>query len=386
MKIVLSTIGKFHTFDLARELNSRGALTKILTGYPSFKLVNEGLPKGFIKTFPWVQAPYMGFPWRDNLPNSVIQEWENLSATSFGHFVARNLPECDLYVGLSGSALPGGKKAHQRGAKFICDRGSSHIRVQDQLMRAEYKLWGVPYAGVDPRVIDQEEAEYAESDCITVPSNFVYRSFVEQGISPNKVKILSYGVNLSRFHQVKKPILERFDILFVGGMSLRKGVQYLVQAYKNINHPAKSLTFVGAPSASLIEALRFRGLWPQDAIVLGHVPQEELKNLMSRSHVLVLPSIEEGLAMVMAQAMACGCPVIASNHSGGEDLITDGLEGFIISIRDVPLLTDRLQQMIDQPKLRNEMSIKALEKVQKIGGWHNYGEQAMKIYSEVISA
>ena len=386
MKIVLSTIGKFHTFDLARELNSRGALTKILTGYPSFKLVNEGLPKGFIKTFPWVQAPYMGFPWRDNLPNSVIKEWENLSATSFGYFVARNLPECDLYVGLSGSALPAGKKAHQRGAKFICDRGSSHIRVQDQLMRAEYKLWGVPYAGVDPRVIDQEEAEYAESDCITVPSNFVYRSFVEQGISPNKVKILSYGVNLSRFHQVKKPILERFDILFVGGMSLRKGVQYLVQAYKNINHPAKSLTFVGAPSASLIEALRFRGLWPQDAIVLGHVPQEELKNLMSRSHVLVLPSIEEGLAMVMAQAMACGCPVIASNHSGGEDLITDGLEGFIISIRDVPLLTDRLQQMIDQPKLRNEMSIKALEKVQKIGGWHNYGEQAMKIYSEVISA
>ena len=386
MKIVLSTIGKFHTFDLARELNSRGALTKILTGYPSFKLVNEGLPKGFIQTFPWVQAPYMGFPWRDNLPNSVIKEWENLSATSFGHFVARNLPECDLYVGLSGSALPAGKKAHQRGAKFICDRGSSHIRVQDQLMRAEHQLWGVPYAGVDPRVIDQEEAEYAESDCITVPSNFVYRSFVEQGILPNKVKILSYGVNLSRFHQVKKPISERFDILFVGGMSLRKGVQYLVQAYKNINHPAKSLTFIGAPSASLIEALRFRGLWPQDAIVLGHVPQEQLKNLMSRSHVLVLPSIEEGLAMVMAQAMACGCPVIASNHSGGEDLITDGLEGFITSIRDVPSLTDRLQQMIDQPKLRNEMSIKALEKVQKIGGWHNYGEQAMKIYSEVISA
>ena len=90
--------------------------------------------------------------------------------------------------------------------------------------------------------------------------------------------------------------------------------------------------------------------------------------------------------MVMAQAMACGCPVIASNHSVGEDLITDGLEGFITSIRDVPSLNDRLQQMIDQPELRNEMSIKALEKVQKIGGWHNYGEQAMKIYSEVISA
>lgn len=132
--------------------------------------------------------------------------------------------------------------------------------------------------------------------------------------------------------------------------------------------------------------LQSRGLWPQDAIVLGHVPQNELKNLMSRSHVLVLPSIEEGLAMVMAQALACGCPIIASNHSGAEDLINNGLEGFIIPIRDVHSLTDRLQQMIDQPELRNEMSMKALEKVQKIGGWLNYGEQAMKLYSEVISA
>ena len=386
MKIVLSAPGKFHTFDLARELYSRNALTKVFTGYPHFKLRNEALPQGLIVTFPWMQVPYMAFPLRDRLPNIVIKEWESLLAISFGYFVARNLPECDLYVGLSGSALLGGEKAHQRGGKFICDRGSSHIRVQDQLMREEHELWGVPFIGVDPRSIDREEAEYAEADCITVPSNFVYRTFIEQGISPDKVKILSYGVNLSRFYPINNPDPKRFDILFVGGMSLRKGVQYLVQAYKNINHPAKSLTFVGAPSASLIKALHRRGLWSEDAIVLGHIPQDELKSLMSRSHVLVLPSIEEGLAMVMAQAMACGCPIIASKHTGAEDLITDGLEGFIISIRDVFSLTDRLQQMVDKPNQRNEMSIKALEKMQKIGGWHNYGEQAMKIYSEVISA
>lgn len=186
MKIVLSTIGKFHTFDLARELYSRGVLTKIFTGYPFFKLMNEGLPKEFIQTFPWIHSPYMAFPWRDSLPIAMIKEWENLSATSFGYFVARNLPECDLYVGLSGSALPAAKKAHRRGSKFICDRGSSHIRVQDQLMREEYELWGLNFVGVDPRVIDREEAEYEESDCITVPSNFVYRTFLEQGIPAKK--------------------------------------------------------------------------------------------------------------------------------------------------------------------------------------------------------
>lgn len=383
MKIALSVAAKFHTFDLARELYARGVLASIFTGYPRFKLKNETLPDALIKTFPWVQTPYMAFPFMQHLPRSVIREWENLSAITFGDYVARNLPECDLYVGLSGSALPAGKKAHQRGAKFVCDRGSSHIRAQDELLREEHAQWNMPFVGIDPRTTAREESEYEEADCITVPSTFVYRTFVEQGVSANKLRLLPYGVNLSRFQPVDKPDSQRFDILFVGGMSLRKGVQYLVQAYQKIKHPAKSLTFVGSPSASLIEALTTRGLWPEDAIVLGHIPQAELKQIMSRSHVLVLPSLEEGLAMVMAQAMACACPVVASNHTGVEDLMTDGVEGFIVPVRDVGALTEKLQQLADEPILRDSMSEKALQKVQGLGGWSDYGDKAMEIYTDI---
>ena len=383
MKIVLSVVGKFHTFDLARELYARGALATILTGYPRFKLKNEGLPNELIQTFPWVQAPYMAFPWKRRLPNAVIKEWEHFSAITFGGYVARNLPDCDIYVGLSGSALAAGKRAHQRGAKFICDRGSAHIRAQDKLLREEHELWGLPFSGIDSRAIDREEAEYAEADCISVPSKFAYRTFIEQGMPAKKLRLLPYGVNLSLFQPADMPNPERFDILFVGGMSLQKGVQYLVQAYKKINHSDKSLTFVGAPSASLIDLLIARGLWPADAIVLGHVPQAELKQLMCRSHVLVLPSIQDGFGMVMAQAMACACPVLASNHTGAEDLMTDGVEGFIVPVRDVNALAERLQYLADHPKIRDEMGLSALQKVQKIGGWHEYGEEAMKIYSEV---
>jgi glycosyltransferase involved in cell wall biosynthesis len=293
------------------------------------------------------------------------------------------MPECDLYVGLSGSALPAGKKAHQRGARFICDRGSSHIRAQDELLREEHAQWNMSFVGIDPRTIAREESEYEEADFITVPSTFVYRSFVDQGITANKLRLLPYGMNLSRFQPVDKPDPQRFDMLFVGGMSLRKGVQYLVQAYQKIKHPAKSMTFVWSPSADLIEALTARGLWPEDAIVSGHMPQTELKKIMSRSHVLVLPSLEEGLAMVMAQAMACGCPVIASNHTGAEDLMTHGVEGFIVPVRNVSALTEKLQLLVDAPALRDEMGKKALQKVQKIGGWHEYGDKAMKIYKEI---
>lgn len=385
MRVALSVAAKFHTFDLARELYARGALATIFTGYPRFKLENEALPKELIKTFPWVQTPYMAFPWMQYLPKTAIREWENLSAITFGDYVARNLPDCDLYVGLSGSGLPAGKKAHKRGAKYVCDRGSSHIRAQDDLLREEHAIWDLPYLSIDARTIAREESEYEEADCITVPSNFVYRTFIEQGIPTSKLRLLPYGVNLSRFKQVDKPDPQRFDILFVGGMSLRKGVQYLVQAYQNINHPAKSLTFVGAPSASLIKALVSRGLWPEDAILLGHMPQTELKKIMSKSHVLVLPSLEEGLAMVMAQAMACGCPVVASKHTGAEDLMADGLEGFIVPVRDITTLVSRLQHLADKPELRNKMGEHALQRVEKMGGWHDYGDQAISIYKEVIS-
>jgi len=385
MKIALSVAAKFHTFDLARELNARGVLASIFTGYPRFKLNNEALPNDLIKTFPWLITPYMAFPWKSYLPVAMIREWENLAAITFGEFVARNLPDCDLYIGLSGSALPAGKKAHQRGAKFICDRGSSHIRTQDNLLRQEHALWNMPFFGIDPRVILREESEYEEADCITVPSTFVFNSFVDQGISANKLRLLPYGVNLTRFQPVGKPDTQRFDILFVGAMSLQKGVQYLVQAYQKINHSAKSLTFVGAISLSLIEELRALGLWPSDAIVLGHTPQTQLKKLMSNSHVLVLPSIQEGLAMVMAQAMACACPVVASNHTGAEDLITDGLDGFIVPVRDVSALAQRLQELANNPELRDSMGKHARQKVQKMGGWHEYGDKAIEIYSEVLA-
>jgi alpha-maltose-1-phosphate synthase len=59
MRVALSTPGKFHTFDLARELHARGALAAVFSAYPRFKLRHEGLPATSIKTFPWLMTPYM---------------------------------------------------------------------------------------------------------------------------------------------------------------------------------------------------------------------------------------------------------------------------------------------------------------------------------------
>ena len=113
----------------------------------------------------------------------------------------------------------------------------------------------------------------------------------------------------------------------------------------------------------------------QSVEFLGSVPQADLPKIMSESHVLVLPSIEDGFGLVMSQAMACGCPVIASTNTGGEDLFADGVEGFIVPIRDVDALANRMQRLMDDPDLQRRMSEAALARVRYLGGWTQYGDQ-----------
>jgi alpha-maltose-1-phosphate synthase len=384
MKIALSVLGKFHTFDLARELHAHGVLAGVLTGYPRFKLRAERLPDSSIRTFPWVLAPYMANPIKSHMPQRWIRDWENLAATTFGRWVAQALPECDVYVGLSGSALKAGQIQQARGGRYVCDRGSSHIRVQDALLREEHSEWGLEFDGIDSRVIEREEAEYAQADCITVPSTFSFQSFVEQGVEPRKMRLLPYGVNLARFTPCGVPNTTSFDVLFVGAMSLQKGVPYLLKAFKDIQHSKKTLRFAGAVSPQVIALMKSHGLWSNEIEVLGHIPQPDLKHLMSKSHVLVLPSIQEGLAMVMAQTMACGCPVIASENTGARDLFDNGQEGFIVPIRDSNAIAERLQQLADDTTLREQMAANALDRVKRMGGWRDYGLNALNIYKALV--
>jgi alpha-maltose-1-phosphate synthase len=176
-----------------------------------------------------------------------------------------------------------------------------------------------------------------------------------------------------------------FDILFVGAMSLRKGVQYLLQAFKRLQHPRKSLTFAGARNQDFIALMKERSLWPTDARVLGHVPQHLLKLVMGRSHVLVLPSIEDGFGLVQAQAMACGCPVVSTEHTGAADLFCDGKEGFIVPVRQPEAIAASLQRLADDPALRLGMSKAAVARVKQLGGWRDYGNQALAIYESTLA-
>jgi alpha-maltose-1-phosphate synthase len=382
MRVVLSTIGKFHTFDLARQIHERGALTAIFSGYPWFKLKRDGLPRQKVKTFPYLHAPYMRFAPRHTSAR-LLWEWQD--RVWFDRYVACRLPPCEVFCGLSGSALSTSRAAKSQGAKYVCDRGSSHIRFQDRILREEYDRQGIPFPGIDPRIMRREEAEYEAADAITVPSTFSLNTFIGAGVDRKKMKLAPYGVDLDTFYPCAKRIDDTFQILFVGNISVRKGVSYLMDAFQQLNCGRKRLVLVGSASAdfeNLIRQLRR----DERISVMGHVPQQQLKEIMSSSHAMVLPSVEDGFGLVLAQAMACGCPVIASENTGARDLFTDGKEGFIVPICDSAAIADRLQMLADDRYLRSRMSSAARERVKSLGGWERYGETMYQLFAELIEA
>ncbi|MDB5108516.1 MAG: hypothetical protein JWM69_1457, partial [Candidatus Binatus sp.] len=106
----------------------------------------------------------------------------------------------------------------------------------------------------------------------------------------------------------------------------------------------------------------------------------------SQASVLVVPSIQEGLALVQAQAMACGVPVIATENAGAADLFSDGVEGFIVPPRDPRAIREKLQTMIENPSMRDQMGEAALARVRAIGGWEDYGQRAVNFHRDAIAA
>jgi len=379
MRVAQISLGRFvHHFSLARELLNRNYLSQLITGYPWCKVSNEGIPREKLVTVPWLFAPYMAlnrFGLADNFAGRGLN-WK--AHENLDNYVARHLPDADILFGLSGSGLRSGRRFQQRGGIYVCDRGSTHIVYQERILRAEFARWGLVFNKTHVKIRERELEEYAVSDCITVPSEFCKRTFLAEGHSAEKIKVVPYGVPLRDFYPTGIPSEESFSILFVGQISLRKGVPYLIEAFQRFKHPHKRLTMVGLPTTDIKPCLAKADL--RGVQLLGRVSLDRLRSLMSTSSVMVVPSLEEGMAIVQGQALACGCPLIISEATGGEELIEHGREGLIVPARSSQSLLDGFHALAEDPQMRRRLAREALLTAKRAGGWSAYTERLLAIF------
>jgi len=373
MRIVQAVFGVFHHFELAHQLHRRHHLQKIYSTWPWTRLKREGLPRDLVSTFPVLHTTEYLLNRSGLVSPRRIAQLASWNTRAFDHWTNLQIPPCDAFIAISGAGLLTARKVQAAGGKFICDRGSTHQRVQEAIVAEEHRRWNVEPPPTKPHILRREEQIYALADTITVPSTIAKRSFIASGIPEQKLHVLPYGVRLGRFFPTTPTPTDSFELLFAGTISLRKGIPYLLEAFHALRHSHKRLTVVGSIQPHMLELLT--RLPTANVTFLGPIPQPALAARMSSSHVLVLPSVEEGLALVQAQAMACGCPVLATQATGAEDLFTDGVEGFIIPDRNTALLTARMQQLADDSTLRSTMSARSLERVRHLGGWDDYGDR-----------
>jgi len=331
-QITIVVPGRWHAFELARELEQLGALHRIVTNYPKSRTRRWGIPDHKVVSLPFTFL-LTKLAWKlggDSLAMQLQYRINNL----FARRAARHLGKPDLVHAWAGTAEPSLLVARRRGIPTVLERSSSHMTEQCRLLRLEYTALGLRWVETPRLVVERELREYSLASQIFVPSRFVWKSFSKFGFSTERLFLNGFGVDASAFHPVRQ-VDDIFRILFAGTLSVRKGIHHLVSAFRLAGIPDSELLLVGGSTGDTDQLVG-----PADTNIrrIGHVPQASLPALYQRATVFVMASIEEGQAMVQAQALACGLPLICTSNTGGEDFLMldgDGRE-IVEGVREYP--------------------------------------------------
>ena len=384
MKVTIIVGGKFHAFNLAKELNDNGFLQEIITSYPSYSINKYKINKRKVKSIIFKEIllkllnkiPFV----KDNFDiDYFLCNYFSLKASKIIDF--KNL---NIIIGWSSFSKETFIKAKKFNCIKILERGSTHIEYQKKILNDEFnKLNLKPYLPSN-KLIQKELEEYELADYIVVPSEFARKTFIEYGINENKIIKIPYGVDLNEFKplDISRIKGDKFRIICTGTLSVRKGSHILINAFNQLSLKNAELIFVGPIENNFKKILKnFKNL--QNIIFVPKQKQEKLIHYYNNSDIFVLCSLEEGLSMVQAQAMACGLPVICTENTGGSEIIDDGINGFIIPAQNTDILKQKIIELYNDNEKLEKFKKNAIKKSKKIS-WEIYGNKVIETYKMIL--
>lgn len=260
----------------------------------------------------------------------------------FDHWALKQLVPGDHVVSSYGYANECFRFARRHGGKTLIDAGNSHIEHFYEVISEEHRRWNCPLPPMPPYWYERSKAMLAETDYVFSPSSYVTRTFLERGFKPEQILKNIYPVDLSVFEPptVPRPKDRPLTIISTGSLSLRKGTPYLLEAFRLVRqkHPSARLLLMRIIQNDIEPVLeRYRDLPIEWSPGLAH-PQ--LAAHLRSADVFVLPSLEDGFARTVTEALSCGLPVITTPNTGASDLVQPGVNGEIVPIRDAPAIAD----------------------------------------------
>lgn len=350
ISVTISVSGRFHSFRLAEGLASQNSLDTLFTIYPKFKIPPYQIPNQNVHSFPLLGAQRF-------LGNKIeiLKFSDEIFRRIFDRLVALNLKRPSghwFFHGLNGIAENSLRRVKKLGGVAIVDRACPHIDFQlDQLSEERKLLTGRSEGPFHSFKVDKMKREYDIADYILVPSTYSLKTFLDRGFDPARLKTVPLCNEKITSRKPDGAEKTPFTVLCVAGDFFRKGTFYLLKAWKELDLPDAELVIKSTIPKEFHELLNIKNV----RVISSHLSDQEISDLYQTASVFVLPSIDDGFGMAAVEAMGAGLPVLVTEQVGVSDGIENGKEGFVVPIRSISALRDKLKFFYDHPQRTREM-------------------------------
>ncbi len=400
-KTILAHPGRQHSHHTCLALQERSMLSRYFTvfwhGRSLFRKIEKILPERLLnelkkRHYDPINADNVRMNYRlfskDVISRLRRKRNSHLIDRLFDQWVSRDLEhdDYDLFIGYEASALKSFRKSKALGKTCILDLASLHYSFQNKVFGA---------AGIDPfngnaalreQIEVMKEEELAIADYIFAPTKFAKRTLIDGGIPEKKIITIPYGCDIKKFKGKKEyRKTGKFKILFTGLFGKRKGVQYLLQALKELDLKDAELTCIGQLSGG-------EEIFKKHAGEFRYIPflhHQELAQHYQDADVFILPSILDSFGMVVLEAMACGTPVIVTENTGAKEVVREGIDGYTVPVMNVEALKEHLLTLYVNRDLAEAMGRNARSRAEQFT-WKRYRQRVrealLSIQQDRVSA
>ncbi len=283
---------------------------------------------------------------RAGLPEQLLSRltaaspaWRTWAASvAFDARAARAQPDTDHLIAFNGQALAQFARA-RRGSRASVSlvAANSHLRRVVRQHAKAYARYPLERSWA-PRLLARNLREYARADRVYYSSRYIRESFLEEGFSEERLCALPLTPD-PRYAPAARPSSASFDVVYVGSLTVAKGIPLLVEAFGRLAHADMRLVLVGGWGTRGMRRHLERARARDPRIVI--CPGDPLPHLRS-ARLYVHPAYEDGFAYAPAEALACGVPVIVSEDTGMKELISSPELGMVVPTGDLDALSEAI--------------------------------------------
>jgi glycogen synthase len=258
-----------------------------------------------------------------------------------------------------------------------------------------YSLFKIPSYAITPKTIKLglteasmaflTKIEYALAQkVVSVSKSIAVEAQNYYHLPENKVIVIHNGINSLPLKQKNKQ--KATLILFVGRLTWRKGVHYLIDAFsKLVKKNNVMLKIVGYGDQEKSLRLRVNSMGLKGSIqFLSNISQKRLFELYHEADIYVQPSLYEPFSIAIMEAMSCGTAVVASNVSGIPELITNGKEGILVEPRNSEMLSHAISRLLSDSAIREYYGFQAFTKVNRDFIWKSIAQKTVELYQNIL--